>query len=446
MSKKRIIFVTHEIVPFYYGGIGTQFKAAAKFLKRQGHDIYFITQRHETFDEVIYKRNYGDIPLFFVNAPELPVSFPPKFSYALEVSKKFDDIYSKVYPDIVICADYGAEGYFLFLKSHAGEYENTRFMLTINGLSFNSISIYESGMNSNLPSELNDPQNRITCAMEDMSVLLADEIISPSALYWKEVQGRLKINKKAYIIPNFLDKDLFSPHDINKSCTRSNQIILFIGRLDRHKGVDLLIKAYLDMAENISDCIPQIIFIGRDIYWKEYESTFLEYWQKRIPSSYADNIIFLGQIDHDQIVNYLKQATVCVFPSRWEVFGIVCLEAMTCGCPVLVSQGTGLEEVLGPSLSNYTFDVNKGEDALEQKLISILQNTTQIKKLKSEIHKRAKELINMGEYYLLDLVEKDFNGEPKRDRPKLAPFYSKVFQLLSALNDVMFDIGAQNKI
>ena len=135
-----------------------------------------------------------------------------------------------------------------------------------------------------------------------------------------------------------------------------------------------------------------------------------------------------------------------MFPSRWEVFGIVCLEAISCGCPVLVSKATGLEEVLGPSLSNYTFDVNKGEVALEQKLISILDNTTQIKKLKSEIHKRAKELINMGEYYLLDLVEKDFSGEPKSDRPKLVPFYGKVFQLLSALNDVMFDIGAQNKI
>ena len=446
MQKKRIIFITREIVPFYYGGIGTQFKAVAKFLKRHGHEVYFLTQKHDTFDEVIYKRNYGDILLFFVDAPELPESFPSKFAYALEVSKKFDDIYSKIYPDIVICADYGAESYFLFLKSHAGEYENTRFILTINGLSYNTISIYESGVNFLQQSELNDPQNIITCEMEDMSVLLANEIVAPTDFVWNEVKNRLMITKKANIIPNFVDVDMFKYHDIDESDVRQNQLILFIGRLDRIKGADFLIKAYLDMVEDLSECIPQLIFIGRDIYWKEYESTFLEYWQKRIPSSCADNIIFLGQIDHDQIVNYLNQATVCVFPSRWDVFGIVCLEAMYCGCPVLVSQGTGLEEVLGPSLSNYTFDVNKGEDALEQKLISILQNTTQIKKLKSEIHKRAKELINMGEYCLLDLVEKGFSGGSKSDSPKLAPFYGKLFQLLSALDDVMFDIGAQNKI
>jgi len=445
MSKKRIIFVTREIVPFYYGGIGTQFKAVAKFLKHHGHDVYFITQRHETFDEVIYEKNYGDIPLFFVNYPKSSKSFHLPFAYSIEVLKKFDDIYSNVLPDIVICADFASEGYFLFLKSQAGNYKETRFILTINGLSYNTISIYESGVNNQLPSELNNPQNRVTCAMEDMSVLLANEIITPSALYWKEVQDRLKINKKANVIPNILDKDLFNLRNFDEYGDQRNQVILFIGRLDRLKGADLLLKAYLEIVKDRSDSKPRLIFIGRDIYWKEYESTFLEYWQKRIPRSCVDNILFLGQIDHDQIVTYLNQATVCVFPSRWEVFGIVCLEAMVSGCPVLASRGTGLEEVLGPSFSNYVFDVTKGEVALKEKLISILQNPSQLKRVGVELNQRAEELTNMNESRYLELVERHYNKKSKISSSQLTSFHEKSFQLLDALNDVVSSTAADNQ-
>jgi len=437
MSKKRIIFITREIVPFYYGGIGTQFKAAAKFLKHHGHDVYFITQRHETFDEVIYKENYGDIALFFINYPKSTKSFHLPFAYSIEVLKKFDDIYSNILPHIVICADFAAEGYFLFLKSQAGDYEKTRFILTIEGLSHNTISIYESGINNQLSSELNNPQNRATCAMEDMSILLANEIITPSALYWKEVQDRLKINKKANVIPNFLDKDLFSLHNVDESNEQRNQIILFVGRLDRHKGADLLLKAYLEIVKDGSDSKPQLVFIGRDIYWKEYESTFLEYWQKRIPRSCIDNILFLGQIDHNQIVTHLNQATVCVFPSRWEVFGIVCLEAMVSGCPVLVSRGTGLEEILGSSFSNYVFDVTKGEVALEEKLMSILQNPSQLKCVGVELSQRANELMNISETRFLNLVEQTTEQQIRSSNKYLKQFYGNTFQIFSALDDIM---------
>jgi len=436
MNKKRIIFITREIVPFYYGGIGTQFKALAKILRMNGHKVSFLTQKHETFDEVIYRENYGDIPLFFIDIQEYSASLPFTYRYAIEVAKVFEKIYPKINPDIVVCADFGAEGYFLFLKSQAGEYKDTRFILTINGLSFDTISIYESGMNSLLPSERDKPQNLITCAMEDMCVLLSDEIITPSELYWNELKTRLKVTKKAYFIPNCLDKDLFNPNNCDESYDLNNQIILFIGRLDRHKGADLLLKAYLEIVTNCSDTKPQIIFIGRDCFWKEYNSTFIEYWQGRIPKTYSEGIFFLGQVNHDHIIDYLNRATVCVFPSRWEVFGIVCLEAMSCGCPVLVTRGTGLEEVLGPYLSNCTFDVTKGEVELKQKLATILRDSSHLDQLRGNLRERAQELTNTCESHFLELVEKDFKRELRMDSSQLISFYGKLFQLLSAVNDV----------
>jgi hypothetical protein len=141
MPAKRILFITREIVPFYYGGIGTQFKAVAKFLKRQGHEAAFLTRKPSDFDEVVYQQNYGDMALFFVDAPAPDnfVSFSVtgglvltyNMAYALAVSKKFDEICNTIHSDIVIVAEYGAEGLFLLLKSKAGDYRNTRFILTI---------------------------------------------------------------------------------------------------------------------------------------------------------------------------------------------------------------------------------------------------------------------------------------------------------------------------
>jgi len=451
MQNKRIIFITREIVPFYYGGIGTQFKAVAKFLKSNGHEIYFLTQKHKTFDEKIFKQHYGDIPLFFVNVPEPSsyVSFSPtgglvstfSLAYALAVSKKFDKIYNTVSPDIAICADFGAEGLFLFFKSHSGAYEKTRFILTINGMLFDVLSTYESGMNSQLMSELNDPQILITCAMENLCVLLAEEIVVPTSIAWNEIRNRLNIKKEARIIPNLVDTNLFHPQNMDETFIRNKQIILFIGRLDRIKGADLLLKVYIEIVKNWPGAKPELIFIGRDSSWKEYATGFLEYWQQRIPDSCAENISFLGQIDHDQIASYLKRATVCVFPSRLEVFGIACLEAMFYGCPVLVSQGTGLEEVIGPSFSDYTFDIKKEEIALKKKLISILENPSEFYKIRAGLRKRAEELIGISKSRFLELIEMDVNKKVHNSRPKLMQLYDNTFQLLSAVNDAAYFIG-----
>jgi glycosyltransferase involved in cell wall biosynthesis len=451
MKKKCIIFITREIVPFYYGGIGTQFKAAAKFLKTKGHEVYFLTQRHKTFNEKIYHQHYGDIPLFFVDIldPSAYGSLSPagglvstfSLAYAIAVSKEFDYIYDLVSPDIAICADFGGEGLFLFLKSDAGGYEKTRFILLIEGGLFDVLSTYESGMNSQTPSELNDPQNRITCAMENICILLASEIITPTSSYWKQLQIRMQTDKKPHVIPNFVDTDLFNPQNVDEATEKFRPLILFIGRLDRHKGADILLKAYLEMIKNWSGDKPELIFIGRDSFWKEHETTFLEYWKKRIPRSYSQNISFLGQVSHDQIVTYLKKATVCVFPSRWEVFGIVCLEAMYYGCPVLVSQGTGLEEVIGPSFSEYAFDVREEEVVLKKKLTTVLENPSELDKIRAGLRKRAEELINLSKSRFLKFIEKDVGKKVHNSKPKRMQAFENIFQLLSAINDVTYYLG-----
>lgn len=444
-------------MPFHYGGIGTQFKSLAAFLKRHGHRVSLLARRPDNYDETLYKAHYGKTPLFFVDAPPIRSGMPPHFAYAAEVARRFDEIYPEIRPDLAICADFNAEGLFLLLRSGTGAYGGTEFLLTINGMNREVISVREgdrTGMSSGI---MNLPDIRSLLAMEDLCVHLASKIVSPTVCAWEEVRRRLDIRKAARIIPNLVDLALFHPE---KAGTRGepreplireetssrdgspergerrgeseDPLILFVGRLDRMKGADLLLKAYFEIAERMAPAVPRIVFIGRDCFWNEYDSTFLEYWKTRIPDSHAGAVSFLGQVSHDRIRDCLKKATVAVFPSRWEPFGIVCLEAMAMGCPVIVSQGTGLVEVLGPELAEFAVPATEDIQPLARKIMALLHGDAQAS---SEIlQRRAREVVRQAEEGWLDLL-RGLERKAETEDSGLRPLRVPLHRLLASLED-----------
>ena len=444
MSKKRILIITSELVPFHYGGIGTQFKSLAAFLKRHGHQVYLLARKPENYNEVLYRSHYGEVPLFFVDAPPVQTWPPQHFVYASEAARRFDEIYPEIRPDLVIFADFNAEGLFLLLQSGNGVYEDTEFLLTINGMNYEVVSAHEGDRQGLFSSVLDLPDVRLLLAMEDLCVHLAPRIVSPTGRAWEEVRQRLGIHKTARIIPNLVDLDLFYPGKTVISEEPRESLILFVGRLDRMKGADLLLKAYFEIAQQVQPAIPRIIFIGRDCYWNEYGSTFVEYWQNRLPEKCRDFVSFLGHVSHDKIRDYLKKATVSVFPSRWEPFGIVCLEALSMGCPVVVSKGTGLEEVLGLALSEFAVPVTEDIQPLAQKILSLLpmknrhayaaELNSGYSVLPEHLHERALEVVRQAEAGWLDLL-RDIDQEERTEEPALRLLCGALHQLLASLED-----------
>ena len=118
--------------------------------------------------------------------------------------------------------------------------------------------------------------------------------------------------------------------------------------------------------------------------------TFLEYWRDKIPGNLDNHIDFTGQVVPETVRQNLSMATLCVFPSRWEVYGIVCLEAMAARCPVAVSSDTGLSEVVGVGFREFVFDFktdNTGVFDLYESLLRMDQN--EYNSLCSSFYKRA---------------------------------------------------------
>jgi glycosyltransferase involved in cell wall biosynthesis len=432
MSGKRILIVTSELVPFHYGGIGTQFKSLVAFLRRQGHQVSLLARKPENYNERIYRSHYGETPLFFIEAPSSRTGPPQHFIYAAEVARRFDEIYPQVQPDLVIFADFNAEGFFLLLRLGDGAYGDTQFLLTINGMNAEVIAVREGDGWNSTSSLKHLPHIRTLLAMEDLCVHLAPRIVSPTVCAWEEVRQRLDLDKSARVIPNLVDLDLFRPEMSGAQEEKREPLILFVGRLDRMKGADLLLKAYLKIADGMYPVVPRIVFIGRDCYWNEYGSTFLEYWKSRIPERYDSAVMFTGQVRHDEIREYLKKASVAVFPSRWEPFGIVCLEALSMGCPVVVSSGTGFEEVLGPVLAEFAVPVKEDPHPLARKILDVLNKN--IFAAPEKLQERSLEVVRQAEAGWLDLL-RDINMKDRVEEACAKPLCDSLHRLLASIED-----------
>ncbi len=146
--------------------------------------------------------------------------------------------------------------------------------------------------------------------------------------------------ERVAIVPCGVDLDLFHPQD--KEAARralgfgDERIILFVGRIEPLKGIDILINAAAQL-EDEPDC--HVLIVGGDGRSRR-EMGHLRGLATHL--GIGERVAFLGAVDHEKLPLYYNAADVCVVPSFYESFGLVALEAMACGTPVVASRVGGL--------------------------------------------------------------------------------------------------------
>ena len=135
--------------------------------------------------------------------------------------------------------------------------------------------------------------------------------------------------------------------------------VAFIGRHDRQKGLDVL----LDTIDRFA--LPRLEFhiVGAGVLERTAAA----------PSEDRSNVIFHGWLDRVAIGGLLAQMDAVVMPSRWEAFGLVAIEAMRSGVPVIASNRGALPEIVRHGAGGYIFDLDD-PDALGR-LLSALDRT-----------------------------------------------------------------------
>jgi glycosyltransferase involved in cell wall biosynthesis len=137
-----------------------------------------------------------------------------------------------------------------------------------------------------------------------------------------------------------------SPVPVSVDANRTN--FVFIGRFDRQKGLDLLLDAFADPRLNHVD----LWLIGGTTLGHRYI----------IPDQ--PNIKLIGWVANAHIDDYIRCFDAVIVPSRWEGFGLIALEAMRNGKPVLASRTGGLAELLIDRVNGRLFNPGDVEDLI----------------------------------------------------------------------------------
>jgi len=121
-------------------------------------------------------------------------------------------------------------------------------------------------------------------------------------------------------------------------------IILFVGRIEPLKGIDNLLRAIARVVGRRPElrewlCVP---IIGGDLDRVHEDDEMVRLQELREELGIGDIVTFLGARDQDMLPYYYSAAEMVVMPSDYESFGMVALEAMACGTPVIASDVGGL--------------------------------------------------------------------------------------------------------
>jgi D-inositol-3-phosphate glycosyltransferase len=156
------------------------------------------------------------------------------------------------------------------------------------------------------------------------------------------------------VIPGGVDLQRF--HPLPRAAARAEigvaeeKVVLFVGRIQRLKGLEVLLRAFHYARSTDASLDARLVIVGglpeaADPASNEFrEITRLQRLARRL--RIADQVTFVGAVQHQQLPLYYAAADVTVMPSSYESFGLVAVESLACGTPVIASRVGGLASIV----------------------------------------------------------------------------------------------------
>lgn len=184
-------------------------------------------------------------------------------------------------------------------------------------------------------------KKNIYAFVEKILSIPTDKIINISNYEQNQaIKYGLNKNKMIMIYNGVEDKVNKSNLKLNWDKNKIN--LLFVGRLDRQKGLDL----FLDVYNKIELDNIHLYVIGTSVL------------DNSLPKN-TETVTYLGWVDNKDIDAYYQACDAVIMPSRWEGFGLVAIEAMKNSKPVIVSNRGALPELIKNNKNGYIFDMDK---------------------------------------------------------------------------------------
>jgi D-inositol-3-phosphate glycosyltransferase len=228
----------------------------------------------------------------------------------------------------------------------------------------------------------------------------ADKIIAATQAELAQLQWLYQANvRKITVIPPGVETCRFYPIPADEArefigippCER---MILFVGRIEPLKGLDVLLEAIALMRKQGKwDKNPFcLMVIGGDPEANEHEksSEMTRIQALREQYNLQDLVVFAGKRSQDTLPYYYSASEAVVVPSHYESFGMVALEAMACGTPVVASEVGGLAYLVQDGVTGFTVPVDEPQ-ALADHLHELLSDDRLRARMSQNAVEAAKE-------------------------------------------------------
>ena len=222
-------------------------------------------------------------------------------------------------------------------------------------------------------------------AKHQLCLSRSSAIVTPSRYSKQQVVDRFRVaEEKVHVIPEAASR-LFQPRTgetLYPDTLRKREILpgrrflLFVGSLDAHKGLAILLQAYAELVADAAFTDVKLVIVGAHENAMLSSRADLEQGVRR--GDLSGSVIVTGFVSDEDLLALYQFATLVVMPSSAEGFGLPALEAMACATPVLASSAGSLPEVVG---SSGDFFAPNDAGALFAKLRDVVNQTEQLKRM-----------------------------------------------------------------
>ena len=342
----RIAFFTNCYKPLV-NGVVTSISSSKEAYERKGHEVYIFAPRVE---------DYIDQEKNIFRYRSVNITSKVKYPLSLPLSFKVKKVITEFNPDIIHI-------HHPFLLSSAaimyGKKLGIPKILTLH-TQYEQYAYYASP----IPERVT--QKAIKMIISNLAYK-TDCITTPSDSMKKIIEN-YGIKNRIEVIPNaihlisFKEDDELKRTEIKKkyNLKEDDKIILFVGRVASEKSIDKIIKA-LAIIKKRSIGKEKLLIVGNG-------PTMDELKQLARTLKIEEDIIFAGTVSYEEIKHYYKMAYVFTIASTTETFGIVTIEALASGVPVVAIKAPGAIDILTDGLDGLLVDddVEKIANALEK--------------------------------------------------------------------------------
>ncbi len=420
----KILHLASEYPPQKVYGLGRFVQDLAVEQARQGHEVHVVTNSLGGRDHEIMDRGAHVHRVDFPPPPKPPDSGATVTQFNVQLIER-------VFKD-GICPDADVVNAHDWLTSLACSVVAKRL-----GAGF-VVTIHDLVVGKSLGELDND--FKYAGNVEHWACREADRLICVSEHTRREAIERYgALPERAFAVHNAVSEENFpcpKPEELAEFRRRlagdDEKIVLYVGRLDREKGVDVLLRAFARVVHRGQRA--RLVIAGTGSLEEELRKASAE-------QGIQEAVTFAGYVMADELSRLYRSAQVLCVPSLYEPFGIVALEGMICGLPVVASATGGLTEIIDDGASGWLVPPGN-ENALANALSCVLEEAGVAQRLASSGQRRVREVFTWER--VAKQIQSIYGGvSGARDRPLPAEVRRRVRVVYdcTAIHEGMTGIG-----